>query len=245
MDKPSLGGVELKIRWAQKHLDAIDATIRSYFAGEPYIRVHEYDLQRSQRLAGIRVTKMPPANLALMIGDYLHNITSALDHLAWQLVLASGCTPTRHTKFPIYKDAGVYKERAGEIVIKPFVTQDIRTLVESTQPYHRGDNARTHPLWIMHCLSNIDKHRTLHPISMWIERGERFTLGARPGTDDIVFFFQGVTNEREMKMQIESALSITILEPTYLLGRPIVRLLSEPLKFVREDMLPRFAPFFN
>jgi len=245
MDNPSLEGVELKIGWAQKHLDAIDATIGSYFAEEPYMRVREYDPQHGQRLAGIRMLKTPPTNLALMIGDYLHNIRSALDHLAWQLVIASGREPTSRTEFPIYKDASIYEERTSGIAIKPFVTEDIRTLVESTQPYHRGNDARTHPLWTMHCLSNIDKHRTLHTASIWIERGERFTLGARPGTEDIVFFFQGEPSESEMDVQIQTALSVSFLEPTYLLGRPIVRQLGESLKFVREDLLPRFEPFFD
>jgi hypothetical protein len=49
------------------------------------------------------------------------------------------------------------------------------------QPYHRGDKARGHPLWVLHELSNLDKHRLPYyslPVLKEIEvRGE--TRGIR------------------------------------------------------------------
>lgn len=245
MQEPSLAPVRLKIGRAEEHLDTLDAEIGVYLANEPYAAVREYDPQHGERLAGIRVTQPPPAHLALVIGDYLHNLRSALDHLAWQLVIASGNTPTPRTEFPIYKDASVYQQRVGRVVIQPGVTAPIGADVESLQPYHRGDDALNHPLWVLHDLSNIDKHRTLHTAALWVSRGEWFTLRLRPGTEDTVFFFKGLPRESEMDMETQGALSVALAEPARLGQRPVVRLLGESLKLVREGLLPRFETFFG
>jgi hypothetical protein len=38
-----------------------------------------------------------------------------------------------------------------------------REIVKKVQPYHRGDQARTHPLAVLADLSNTDKHRIVNP----------------------------------------------------------------------------------
>ena len=38
---------------------------------------------------------------SLILGDLLHNLRSALDHLAWQLVVDGGGTPSQDTNFPV------------------------------------------------------------------------------------------------------------------------------------------------
>lgn len=37
----------------------------------------------------------------MLVGDYVHNVRSALDHVVWQLVIANRGAPGRHTQFPI------------------------------------------------------------------------------------------------------------------------------------------------
>jgi len=41
-----------------------------------------------------------------------------------------------------------------------------RTIVEGLQPYRRGQNFASHPLWVLHELSRIDKHRLPHVVLM-------------------------------------------------------------------------------
>jgi hypothetical protein len=245
LEGPWITGVMLKLERAEEHLDTLDARIGEYLVGKPYTSIREYDPQHDTRPAGIRITKQPPTSLALVIGDYLHNLRSGLDHLAWQLVIASGGQPSTRTEFPIYKDSAVYQRGTGGVVIYPFLAPDVGTFIESLQPYHRGEDAVLHPLWVLHELSNIDKHRTLHIASMWISRGERFTLGQRAGTDEIVFFFRGNPGQSEMDVEIQSALSITLTEPTHFMSMPVVGLLQQSLRFVRETIIPGLAPFFD
>ncbi len=46
---------------------------------------------------------MLPFDALAAAGDIVHNLRSALDHLAFQLVLAGGHTPTTETAFPVWK----------------------------------------------------------------------------------------------------------------------------------------------
>jgi hypothetical protein len=236
--------VDLKLGRAQEHLDALDVEIGRYFAGKLYVPLREYNPQ-GDRLSGLAVTQNPPAYLALLIGDYLHNARAALDYLAWQLVLANGNTPTAKTKFPIFKHPRSHKKRASRIAIQPGVAAPVLALIEALQPYHANDPALD-PLWVLNELANIDKHRTLHTTTVWVSDSERFDL-ACPGYDTPLptFRFRHRPRLPEVEVEIETALSVALTEPAHLQGGPIMRLLGETLKALREDVLPRFEPFLD
>ena len=42
-----------------------------------------------------RVSREPPVRWGVMAGEIVHHLRSALDHLAWQLVLDGGGTPKK------------------------------------------------------------------------------------------------------------------------------------------------------
>ena len=50
---------------------------------------------------------------ALMIGDCVHNLRSALDYLAHELVRANGGTPDDHTQFPVHAAPGGVRVHGG------------------------------------------------------------------------------------------------------------------------------------
>lgn len=96
-----------------------------------------------------------PLSIALLTGDILFNLRAALDHLAFQLVLANGCTPTKQTYFPISDDATKYKTEAPRKVrgMSPAAIKAI----DEVKPYEGGNDR----LWQLHRLNAIDKHRVL------------------------------------------------------------------------------------
>jgi hypothetical protein len=155
MTSPSLDGFDVKVVRAGSHLQVLRdeneriARDRLYtFRGEILDRglVHLY-----------RVQNPPPADpqWSAIIGDCLHNLRSALDYLAWQLVLASGSTPTSRTGFPIrHKRA----DRAA-MAIDGLANATILKVVESLQPYHGLDVGTQ--LGRLHRLDIADKHRQL------------------------------------------------------------------------------------
>ncbi len=118
----------------------------------------------------------PDPMLGVKVGEFIHNVRSALDHLAWGLVLCSGGTPTRDTMFPIYQSHGEWitvleKPRPnGRASPLEGVAKGARALIKAAQPYHEGKRAVSHPLMKLVRLSNEDKHRRLHVAQVTAKR---------------------------------------------------------------------------
>lgn len=99
--------------------------------------------------------RTPPMRAFTIVGEFLHDLRSALDHLAWQLVLSDGGIPTRDTAFPIRVHDPASCSIAGGV--SPLA----RSLIEGAQPSQTpvGDDPRLHALAMLQHLSNVDKHR--------------------------------------------------------------------------------------
>jgi hypothetical protein len=109
-----------------------------------------------------------------IVGDCLHNLRSALDHLAWQLVILDGKKPNFNTNFPIRIEADTAKP-----LLRPEVCrQDILDAVEAVQPYADRGNPADSPLlnllWPLHRLNIIDKHRLLVVVVHTLNLGETY-----------------------------------------------------------------------
>jgi hypothetical protein len=210
--------------------------------------VREYDPQMHSRAVGLGIYEPPRVDWSLLVGDYLFNLRSALDHLAWQLVLANNAQPGQGTEFPIFKDPAAYKKRVARKTagMQPLVV----AVIESLQPYQPWESgAFDHPLWRLHNLCNIDKHRTLLLTSTWLPETVEFHMRVPiPGHTDEpaqVFFFETTRRppEGEVDVYAQAALQVTLAEPRYLRRRPIVSLLRESLEFVRGVVFSRLNPF--
>jgi hypothetical protein len=167
MTTPTLAGVEAKIARAKHHLEDIRRLIEE--ALDP--NGHEIRREPGER-PGAYVYRVEglgrlDQQISVMMGDYLFNLRSALDHLAWQLVLLDGGTPTEQTKFPILESPR--RDATGStltVQLDPTVrSHAILEALEAAQPYSRMDgapqDARSMPLWAINKLNNIDKHRLL------------------------------------------------------------------------------------
>src|SRR5260221_6201230 len=99
-----LSGVRAKLRRAHEHSEAYDDVYEAYVASHRYSIAFEYDHETGwHTFRWVVVTEPPLEELALIFGDILSNLRSALDYLVWQLVLNSGRKPGRQTAFPIVK----------------------------------------------------------------------------------------------------------------------------------------------
>lgn len=99
---------------------------------------------------------MPPIRLQLVIGDFAHNLRSALDHLAGWLVVRNRGVPTKDTAFPI-----LLRRPRGPLQITPRIGVEPMALIESLQPYQTPDRAERHKLAVLREINNTDKHRSL------------------------------------------------------------------------------------
>lgn len=121
----------------------------------------------------------PRDEVSLIAGDAAHNLRSALDHFAYQWVLrkGAGIHPkwVRQIAFPIYarrvarkvvqKGASLTLAGYDDNVVRllPGITRGstVEAVFERLQPYHRTYR----PLWHIHELDNLDKHRLLQVTS--------------------------------------------------------------------------------
>jgi hypothetical protein len=104
----SLEGVKLKIARAAEPLEVLRTECSAYLDSNPY-EVVGHDQPEGYTLLSFKVHRYPPLRLSVLLGDFLHNLRSSLDHLAWQLVLANGGTPKSGpggTQFPILEKRG-------------------------------------------------------------------------------------------------------------------------------------------
>lgn len=157
---PTFVGPKLKIKRAEQHIDELNQ-ILSTFVKTDFLRLHiEKQQDTGRSLVKFEMTKSLPWATPLVIGDVVHNLHSALDLMACEIVSMAGGTPSRDTYFP-FADTRQKLEaaiRKGEMKI---VGSDIiAVLLDVIKPYNNGGDSI---LCALHRLDIIDKHRMLIP----------------------------------------------------------------------------------
>jgi len=167
-----------KIDRARQHLDCLQDEIRRFLDSHPYRVVIERDREAGELHVVYYPDGTPDPAWPLIVGDIMHNLRSALDHVVHDL---SGGADM--TEFPIYADVcDFYRvERYRHTVpARGFGLHKIRAVsdnrawffIEGMQPYNAGKNAYRAALWVLHELNNIDKHRTLHVCRRQTDEGD-------------------------------------------------------------------------
>jgi hypothetical protein len=146
--------VRVKIERAKKHLLDLESELIRFNGKSAYV-------------VGGNLNASLPVNLPILswdsiaiAGDLVHNLRSALDHLANQLVwVGTGQEPTRQVCFPIAKDFATYEAEKAKKV------NGMRELalkhIDNLKPYKGGNEL----LWRIHELENANKHRMLFTVA--------------------------------------------------------------------------------
>jgi hypothetical protein len=150
----------MKLARADGHLRALDDAVAEFLATEPYEIVREY--AGDQFIARVVYRHQPPDGLLMLTGDAVHNLRSALDHLAWSL---AGESADRGTEFPIFIDQAKFRDK-GRTKMRGMPSQ-AQKIIKSLQPYKRphGLPEEKDPLWLLQSLDIEDKHRTLNLVA--------------------------------------------------------------------------------
>jgi hypothetical protein len=100
-DRPDFTGADLKLKWAERQLDTFNAAAKTFVEGDfrQEASLGELDFTKEwQELLWDGLQPVPP-ELGLILGDFVHNVRSALDYVMWELV-PDGSRGS-HTQFPI------------------------------------------------------------------------------------------------------------------------------------------------
>jgi hypothetical protein len=120
----------MKLARADEHMEALDTTVAEFLAGRPYEVATQ--VAHNQNLARVAYRHQPPDRLLMIIGDAVHHLRSALDHLAWSL---AGASADRHTEFPIFVDQAKVRDK-GRTKMRG-MPSPAQKIVKSLQPYKR------------------------------------------------------------------------------------------------------------
>lgn len=169
MDNPALASVREKVRWAKTQFEAIDAALKLTLRSKPEAEstnVVDAGREGQQLVANFRRVQPIEPSLPLMIGDCVHNLRSALDHLAFQLAVLNGASSSaaEKTMFPVClaKSGKSGFDSRVEKSLKPFISSAALAAVEECQPYNAANGVPNQTaIWILHKLDIIDKHRLL------------------------------------------------------------------------------------
>lgn len=174
MARPSLDPIRLRMDRVNETAKDLNEAIQGFYATNPYEVVHEFDTRgkepmppsvdprRGVHIYRVRIRREIPPRVAILAGEVMQGMRSALDYLAWQLALATSESPPQTTAFPIFSDAGRYARDRLRFI--GAIDPEIHPLFDSVQPHHAGDEARSHPLWVLHRLANDDKHKVPHVV---------------------------------------------------------------------------------
>jgi len=245
-----LSGVRVKIDRAKTHLNDFDAQERLII--EACRRaIFQHPGVRNEHI--FRFDKVPAVHPVLnaMIGDAIHNLRASLDHLAWQLVIATGNNPSTNTSFPILTTAPT-PDRWGHIrpQISPGVPQPVREILDEVQPYKRAKPAH-HDLAVLHELDIIDKHRELLIAIIGVQslswfgmvETTRFNSGPYHDGDEICrFAYSGWKTD----FWPVFGLTVRLDEPAagpWRLMLSAADLVRRSLNYVEDEVLPRFRGY--
>jgi hypothetical protein len=157
-----LTGVLLKLARANTHLEALKVEVRAYWGREPYRLRPDLDCDAGKYSLYIEIVEPAPVQWSVIVGDFVHNLRSALDHLACKLVLITGATDISKTQFPIFSN----EPKGGKALaawerMTTGMSPRILTELRKMQPYAAGDAAKETAFAILNALSNEDKHKLL------------------------------------------------------------------------------------
>ena|SRR6185295_3135399 len=153
-----LAQIRPKIERAKLHIGDLEREIRRFLDTNPYKVAIKRDPESRKPIYYVSSVEPTPSSIALIAGDAIQNLMSALDHMAFQLVCVSTNDNPPNPKwifFPIADDAVKYEaKKAGKI---QGARQDIVDAIDLIKPYKGGNDL----LWILYRLNSVEKHRLL------------------------------------------------------------------------------------
>ena len=199
---------KLKLERAAEHLKEFETAATAYLNSKPCAIVVEpfpgglHESMGTQSW-NARIRKPVPPKFSAMIGDFIHNLRTALDLLVCDLVTINGKS-AKEVYFPfcataaelprMIRDRKIY--RAGA---------DVVTLIESMKPYTGGNIA----LRAIHDLDVTDKHHTLLPVLAAASVPLRDLLGPNI-PDSVANFSVLVASDGQMVIGIPNYLKIPL-----------------------------------
>jgi hypothetical protein len=151
-DPDPFGGAILKAKRAYRHIDEFQRCVDD-FSSTPFYEIFLHQNEAGEWQPVVRPLKPIPDDLPLIIGDVIHNLRAALEHLVYALV------PERETTFPMHQTRKNFETDMSKIdPIEAALPGAKRAFLEKIQPYEDGNGEL---LYAIHTLDIADKHHQI------------------------------------------------------------------------------------
>ncbi len=155
---PGISDAKLKLSWAYQHLQRLDREIEAFAASSDACTVvREEDIENQRYILHMQLVDLPET-FALIVGDAFYNMRSSLDQLIWALARLKSIP--EKTQFPIL-EVNTLESRNRFRNQTEGLPKEALCELEFLQPYNRGTAYKTHPLWRLNEMCNLDKHRRI------------------------------------------------------------------------------------
>lgn len=207
--------------------------------------------------------------LGILIGDVIHQLRAALDHIVYALATRGGKTLTeddvKKLEFIIRKNSRDFgaDRRVSKGWFEQIIGRDELAAVEAAQPYQRDPVVpESDPLWILRELDNIDKHRTFVviqnqirvPVEISTKSGKVYTetfeiatatQPVKANTQLFSFSYTAPEPIATVEMKDQPTRNILFSEQAVpgCVGREVFGLAREMIR-ITEAIIPTFDKFF-
>ncbi len=82
-------GPRLKWEGAVRNLEGIKGKVAEFAESDPHRVTVKFEPDAGCHIARIDIREEPDPQLGVMVGEFVHNLRSCLDHIAWQLARLS------------------------------------------------------------------------------------------------------------------------------------------------------------
>lgn len=247
-----------KLERAEEHLTDVEGMIADYVGRDPYEVGERMENDEGRSIRFLRFTEQPDNMLAVVIGDVIHNVRSALNHLA------VACVPRekrrRRLQFPIFDEdpATIEDLKRRKTALNAWKSQtegmipEARAALQTLQPYNSVfDNKTLHGLTIVEELSNTDKHRELVVTGSGLRNPtvRKFINGIALRPESVVGDVKDgaqITSEpfpREVKMKIEGTVLVVVGMGEKGGYAELPSALHAAIRVCRESVIPTMIPY--
>jgi hypothetical protein len=163
-------GCEAKLLRANEHRLLLQGELEEFFSSESLGYRVSFDEHGQSFLVHAQLANDGSYRWATMVGDIVHNLRSALDHLVAQLVLLNDGSPSHQHQFPICETAQNFEVEIERKRRLEGVSAEHQEFIRRVQPFSWAEEhewpANIQGLAQLRALSNLDKHQLLLPVRL-------------------------------------------------------------------------------
>jgi hypothetical protein len=160
-----LAPIRKRLEWAEHHLETLERNVTDTLRVGGYGVRRELEAEGAEHVYYAVVREGLREDLNFLASDCLHHFRSCLDNLVYRLAELNLARVNKaippdvegELAFPICLYPHHFKSvRKSRLAC---LSRDAAKLIRANQPYVRWNPPEVSPLWALHELQNIDKHR--------------------------------------------------------------------------------------